>query len=154
MELDANQILPGLWLGNDTAALNNNFIRTNNITHIVNITEYVSCPFIDIIYLHIPISDKTIADLSLEPTMFHYIDQSIAFIHNALKQKCNVLVHCRKGHHRSANIILIFMMMHMKIGYTEGVIHITNIRNTALVRPTNINNWIRKYYTSHVSPIA
>ena len=68
------------------------------------------------------------------------------FIKEGLENNCGVLVHCRKGHHRSANIVLIFLMLHLGIGYIQGNIYIKKIRPFSLNRNTCINNWILDYY--------
>lgn len=82
--------------------------------------------------------------------MYKYIDTALEFILNGLQENVGVLVHCRKGHHRSANIVLIFLMRYLKMGYIAGVIYINKIRPFALKRNTCINKWIINYYRKNL----
>jgi protein-tyrosine phosphatase len=149
-ENDVDLIIPNLWLGNKKAALDENFIKNNNIKHIVNVTDGINCPFTDITYYHIPIKDKKMCDIESKDTMIKYIDTSMDFILNGLKKNEGVLVHCRKGHHRSANIVVIFLMKYLKIGYLPAIIYINNIRPYSLRRKTCINKWLLHYYQQEI----
>lgn len=149
-ENDVDEIIPNLWLGNKSAALNENFIVSKNIKYIVNVTDGIDCPFPFITYYHIPIKDKRMCHEQSRQVMFKYIDTCMDFILNALKENVGILVHCRKGHHRSANIVLIFLMKYLKIGYIPSMIYINNIRPYALRRNTCVNKWILNYYKNNL----
>lgn len=145
-ENDADLIIPNLWLGNKNAALNEDFIKKSNIKYIVNITDGIDSPFPYITYYHIPIKDKKMCSPESEQVMYNYIDTALEFIYRGLKENVGVLVHCRKGHHRSANIILIFMMKYLNVGYIPCTIYINNIRPLSLKRHTCVNKWVLNYY--------
>jgi hypothetical protein len=150
-ENDVDLIIPNLWLGNKHAALDKNFIQKNNIKYIINVTDGIHCPFHDIIYYHIPIKDKRMCDPKSMDVMYEYIDTALEYILKGLRENVGVLVHCRKGHHRSANIVLIFLMKYLKIGYIHGMMIINNIRPYALRRNTCVNKWIIGYYKKNIS---
>ena len=149
-ENDVDMIIPNLWLGNKHAALSEDFIRSHNIKYVVNITDGIECPFTFVTYYHVPIKDKRMCDEESREVMFKYIDSALEFILNGLKENVGVLVHCRKGHHRSANIVVIFLMKYLHIGYIPSLIYINNIRPFALKRNTCINKWILHYYRKHM----
>jgi hypothetical protein len=149
-ENDVDLIIPNLWLGNKQAALDEDFIKNNNIKHVVNVTDGIHCPFSFVTYLHIPIKDKKMCDIQSKDAMIQYIDVAMKFILRALQNNEGVLVHCRKGHHRSANIVVIFLMKYLKFGYIPSIIYINNIRPYALRRKTCINKWLLNYYQNEI----
>lgn len=149
-ENDADMVIPNLWLGNKHAALNEQFIRKFNIKYIVNVTDGIRSPFPFVTYYNLPISDKKMCDDNLRSVMFNYIKSALTFISDGLRNGEGVLVHCRKGHHRSANIVLLFLMEHLKIGYIPAMIFINNLRPYALKRNTCVNKWILNYYNEHI----
>jgi len=149
-ENDVDLIIPNLWLGNKHAALDENFIRTKNIKYIVNVSDGIHCPFSFITYYHIPIKDKRMCSEASRHVMYTYIDTALEFITKGLRENVGVLVHCRKGHHRSANIVLLFLMKYLKIGYIPGIIYINNIRPYSLRRNTCVNKWIIDYYRKNI----
>jgi len=150
IEHGVDLIIPNLWLGNHKAALDENFIKSSNIKYIVNVTDGINCPFSFVTYYHIPIKDKRMCSGESKSAMFEYIDSAIEFIRKGLQENVGVLVHCRKGHHRSANIVLIFLMKYLGIGYIPGAIYINNIRPFALKRNTCVNKWIVNYYRNNI----
>lgn len=149
-ENDVDLIIPNLWLGNKKAALDETFIKTSNIKYIVNVTDGINCPFSFITYYHIPIKDKRMCHTRSREAMYTYITNALDFILKGLQEGAGVLVHCRKGHHRSANIVLIFLMKYLKIGYIPGIIYINNIRPFALKRNTCVNKWVINYYSKYL----
>lgn len=145
-ENDVDVIIPNLWLGNTVAARNASFIQRNNIKYIVNITENEPCHFMNIKYYHIPIKDKKMCGDESRDCMLHYIDNAVNFIHKGLSENVGVLVHCKRGHHRSSGLVLAFLMKYLKIGFLPASIYIKNIRPFALDRKTCTNKWVLEYY--------
>ena len=150
IENDVDLIIPNLWLGNKKAALDEQFIHSANIKYIVNVTDGIDCPFSYITYYHIPIKDKKMCHSKSRDAMFQYVTSAMEFIQQGLKENIGVLVHCRKGHHRSANLVLIYLMKYLKIGYIPGIIYINNIRPYALKRNTCVNKWVVNYYRKYI----
>jgi len=145
-ENDVDVIIPNLWLGNTVAALNEDFIKKNNIKYIVNVTEVVPCPFKYVTYYHVPIKDKKMCDDESRDIMLHYIDNAVDFINEGLCKNVGVLVHCKRGHHRSAGMVLAFLMKYLHIGFLPASIYIKNIRPFSLERKTCTNKWVLEYY--------
>jgi hypothetical protein len=144
-ENNADIIVPNLWLGNLESANDPTFIKSANIRYIINVSKHEICKFPSVKYCNIPISDKNLCEIGAKEMMFKYIDTSLKLINKGLRENVGVLVHCRKGHHRSANIILIFMMKCLKVGYIPSMTYINNIRPYALRRNTCIGSIILDY---------
>lgn len=140
-ENNMDHICNQIWLGNKESALDHNNLIVHNIKYVLNCTPDIPCPFKDIIYYRVPIHDKEICDVSFSKKIFEYIFNSFKFIDTALKNNKGVLVHCKKGHHRSANIILFYLVYKYNIGFIYALMMINNIRPKALVRNTCINSW-------------
>lgn len=141
----AHEILPGLFLGNEFAAVNKKFIDSNNISVILNCTPDVPNKFNYIEYLRINIDD------SLKPQdiakMTTFLPCILAFLYDkhTIKKK-NVLVHCHAGMQRSAVIVAGYLMKYSKIPCAEKLCkpmevinYIINIRPVAFRNKTSIN---------------
>lgn len=146
MENDMDHIVSGIWLGNETAALSKKILDKHNIKYIINATPDIKMPFNDIKYLQIPIHDKEICELKYEKSIFDLIFKAFYFIDEAINSHNGILIHCKRGHHRSANIILFYLVYRYNIGYIKALIIINYIRPKALVRNTCINNWGMEIY--------
>lgn len=149
-ENNVDMIIPGLWLGDAVAALNEDFIRQNNIKYIINATENVPCPFLDIVYYHVPIKDKVMCEEKYRHSMMQYINTAVELIHRGLSENNGVLVHCKRGHHRSAGIVICFLVKYLHIGFLPCCIYIKNIRPFALDRKTCTNLWGFEYYKKNI----
>ena len=140
-ENDMDQIIPNVWLGNYEAAYNKEELDKHNIKYISNITDTIECPFSDKYYLYIPIRDKYSCNLATKHFIIKNYLRAFVFIDTALSDKSAVLIHCKKGHHRSANLLLFYLIYKYNIGYIEALIYIKSKRPEALCRKTCINKW-------------
>lgn len=145
-ENDMDEIIPGIWLGNYCAAYNKEELDSHNIKYIINITDTIECPFDDKYYLYIPIRDKYSCNIATKHFIIKNYLRSFKFIESALSNNCSVLVHCKKGHHRSANLILFYLVYRYNIGYLKALVYIKSIRPQALCRKTCINKWGMEVY--------
>jgi protein-tyrosine phosphatase len=105
---DASKILPRLWLGNKTAALNTRWLHENNITTVFNCTKDI--PF-DKSILHqyrVPIDDSLLQeDIQKLTTWTPEIMYKLMAEYN---QGATILVHCYAGVQRSAAVVAMFLM--------------------------------------------
>lgn len=106
---NANQIRPGLWLGNCFSAVNKDFLKKNNIDIVVNCTP--DQPFLaetlvlhPITFIRIPVYDSLLEkDLIL---MEQYLKLIVPYLYNQHTQHHkNILVHCHAGKQRSAIVV-------------------------------------------------
>lgn len=140
-EKDVSEIIPNLWLGNHKAATSKKFIDKFNIKYIVNITPNVPNVFSHVEYLHIPVRDKETCNKELNKIF----DDAGKFILSGLKAGSGVLVHCMMGHHRSASVVVAFLMKYLETEYLQAITYINSLRRCALVRNTCMTNALFAY---------
>lgn len=140
-ENDMDKIVNNIFLGNYRAAYNYDELNNNNIQYIINITDKIECPFEDKTYLLIPIRDKYSCSDKSKDYIISNLIKCFTFIDNALAENKGVLIHCKKGHHRSGNIILFYLIYRYHLSYIESLLFIKHIRPGALNRKTCVNKW-------------
>jgi hypothetical protein len=116
----ANEVIPGIWLGNLYAGSDENFLLENNIDLVINCTPTI--PFISpstndpvnvaklnsIEKIRIPVQDSLLEkDFVLMETYLGFIIPYM-FRKYAIEKK-KILVHCRKGKQRSCIVIAAFL---------------------------------------------
>lgn len=144
MENDADMIIPNLWLGNGSAAVNNAFLIKANIRRVVNITDDIPNNRTVPLHYRVPLKDYLICKENCD--IETYIENCMNFIFDGLIKKEGVLVHCKRGHHRSACIILLFLMIHLNVSLKDGISYINSIRPLALRRSTCMYKEVIKYF--------
>ena len=142
-ESNADQILPNLWLGNALAAKNKDFLIKNDIKYIIN----VSCNIPNyyhgsLTYLNISINDDDIR-ISDVSKIFEITNN---FIYQAYKNNDAVLVHCKRGHHRSASVVAAFLIKHLQMDADTAIRYINSLRRNTFTRETNMTKGLRQYY--------
>lgn len=141
-EKDVTEILPNLWLGNFISAMSDPFIKKFNIKYIINITKNVPSMFKYIEYLNIPISDSDTENVNLNS----FYDTTSKFIYDSLKTGNGVLIHCMRGHHRSASVVCAFLIRFLNINHLEAISYINSKRICALIRDTFMVKSLTNYY--------
>lgn len=131
-EPDANLIIHNIWLGNQFVSQDTNFVRDNNIATIINITDVVPNKFNFIEYINFPIKDTAACDTNLLPQMEFIID----LLHQLIIDNKSVLVHCKRGHHRSASIIAFYLMKYHDMTLSDAITFIKTIRPLSFRRTT------------------
>ena len=129
----SNIISDKLFLGNAQHAMNAKIMTDLKITHIVNCTQDLGCPFngsynansdeektqkLNIKYLEIPIVDRE------EQKISEYFLKAFEFINTALnnnKEENIVFVHCMAGVSRSSTIVIAYLMLKQKISMVNAL---------------------------------
>lgn len=142
-ENDADKIIKNLWLGNYHSALNLDFLTKHNIKVIINITNDIPCRFEHMNYIHWKVYDQMVCQ---RRDMINIIDDIVDHIYIALKHNHGVLVHCKNGHHRSASIIMAFLMRYFGLNFGQSMQYIKSIRPYALNRNTCMVGIVYYYY--------
>ena len=144
-EYDVNEIVPGLWLGNIKSAYDKTFLNNYSIKHILTLYEAFdnNYKYSNINYLTIPIRDKQMCNGNVN--MNEFFDKMSEFIYKALKNKESVLVHCKKGHHRSAAVVAAFLIKYYKFDYLTATKYINKLRPCALRRDKCMSHDLFKY---------
>lgn len=105
---NANEIIPGLWLGNAKASLDKDFLEKNNIKYIFNCTK--DLPFVDnkeYKKFRLPVDDNLQKEEIIR--MNKLLPKYIPIIHHALQNHQNVLIHCFAGKQRSACLLTAYL---------------------------------------------
>jgi hypothetical protein len=143
-EAVANEVVPSVWLGCKDAALDTDFLHKKNIGYIIRIIgdfppeEHIR----GINYLYYPINNNTGFDKDLT----HIFEDSINFINNAIANKKSVLVHCQKGHHRSASIVAAYLIKKYNLNYLTSIAYLNYLRPCAMRRKTSMTIALFKWY--------
>lgn len=148
VEYDMDLITNNIWLGNKAAAHNKQLLDKYNIKYIINVTPDIENKFENqgIKYLRVPIHDAELCEVKVNKKNYELLLESFRMINEAIKNKYGVLVHCKKGHHRSANLLLFYYIYMYNTSYIKTLIMINYIRPKSLVRNTCINNWGMEIY--------
>jgi hypothetical protein len=112
-----DEIIPGLWLGNEAISQSEAFMKKNNIKLIVNATKNIPSKFLGKIhYVRVPVDDPGILSARVES-----MDEDVKMMKESLslilyvisrfhKKKCNILIHCHAGAQRSAIIVAAYLL--------------------------------------------
>ncbi len=143
-EYDVNEVIPNLWLGNYKAACDKKFLDTYKIKNVVTIMDNFNnnCKYKGIRYVSIPIKDKKVCNIDFNDIF----DKVSKFIKLCLENNQPVLVHCKKGHHRSAALVVGFLIKYGKADFVKSVEYINKLRPYALRRDTCMSRNLFKYY--------
>jgi len=150
-EPDVTEIIPNLFLGNSKIASSKTFLKNNRIGTIIRILEnadgsrklqLIKKKINSINYHIIPIKD---VDTCLK-NLNSLLDQTSEIIKNSLKNNVPVLVHCKRGHHRSGVIVAAFMIKYLWSDYISTIKFINHKRKCALRRDTCMVRGLFKYY--------
>lgn len=127
-----NHIIPGLYLGNFTGAIDPKTLKDNKIKAIVTLMtdplpEWSQPPFRDIIYRENHFFKK--CDDTLTQDILRYLEDACDFIDRQLKTPGSVLVHCRMGVSRSATVVIAYIMRKYGWTYHHALKHVKGKRN-------------------------
>jgi hypothetical protein len=144
---DAHEIIPGIWLGNKRAALNDKWLRGNNINVVFNATKDI--PFSPIIrsQYRIPVDDNLQAEEIRNMSLWSH-----EIVYNLLKeynQGNRILVHCAAGMQRSAVIVGMFLIIKRGINWIQSIQYIQSIRPIAFRPSANFKNSLIEFDKSY-----
>jgi len=104
--VSADEVLPGLWIGNQAASQSAEWLDSNEIKTVINATKHL--PFVGgRVNIRIPVNDPgPFNDLNQEDvaTMYRALPCAVDMLHHSLG-KGAVLVHCHAGMQRSAAVV-------------------------------------------------
>lgn len=117
--VNLDEIEPGLWLGNVTAAADLPTLEKLAIRSVLTID---SCPLPAHVTENPSLRVKYIqaSDVAREDLIKHFEDTN-NFIRESLDEERNVLVHCYFGVSRSATIVIAYIMNKYKLGYDAAL---------------------------------
>ncbi|CAD5222065.1 unnamed protein product [Bursaphelenchus xylophilus] len=120
---DMHEILPGLYLGSYSAAINRRSLEAANISAVLSIMTTSVKKEKQIKYKQIHLEDDPSSDLS------KHFEECINFIHFYRVANRNVLVHCLMGVSRSATIVIAYIMAITKLDPFDVIGFVTSRRD-------------------------
>ena len=139
----AHEILPGLWLGNKAASLDDGWLREKGITTVFNATK--DSPFSPVATARhrIPVDDN------LEPTeianMRRWAPEAVYKIIRAHKAGAPVLVHCHAGMQRSAALMAMTLIALKDYDADKAMKFVRDRRSVAFFPTANFKDAIRGF---------
>ena len=118
------QILPFLFQAGEEVLDNADFLRENNISHVLSVTTTVSPESNDARFENTMVI--TVEDIKNADIVSH-LKLAIEFITYARLERKSVLVHCQQGVSRSGAVVLAYLMFQLKATlyqawhYVEGI---------------------------------
>jgi len=146
----ANEILPGLWLGNRVAAADPVFFKSNRINAVFNASKDIPFQTGQQRRYRIPVDDNLKEDEIRNMELWSY--ETIYKLRLEMKEAeangTGVLVHCAAGMQRSAAILAMYLIAveHMKT--EEAIDYIQEKRPIAFRPSANFERAIRGFEDS------
>jgi len=97
---DVNEILPGLWLGNRRAALNDEWLRAHNISVVINCTKDIPFSNVPLKKYRVPVDDSL--EISEINNMTLWAPEIAFKVLQEYFKGHAILIHCYAGVQRSA----------------------------------------------------
>ncbi|XP_078703585.1 dual specificity protein phosphatase 19-like [Branchiostoma floridae x Branchiostoma belcheri] len=125
-DLQVAKIRPGLFLGSQDVTVCPELLRSNNITHVLNVAAGVETEtFPDAFtYKHVPILDLP------ETNITEYFQDCFAFI-KAGATSGGVFVHCNAGVSRAVSIVVGYLMSTESLEFEDAYGQVKEIRPSA-----------------------
>ena len=142
-QANAHRIAPRLWLGNKISALDEDFLRNEDITTVFNCTkEFPFSPMIGRKY-RVPVDDD------LQPVEINNLERwSPEIVYKVIseyKQGNTILIHCHAGMQRSAAVMAMTLIAMTNKTPDEVMDHIRSIRPIAFQPSANFEKSIRGF---------
>lgn len=138
-KVSVNEILPGIWVGNEAASQSAEFMRKANISMIVNATTHIPSKFLgSIYYIRVPALDSP----DYNGLMAECLRVVCPIILRARNHGMNVLIHCHAGMQRSAIIAAAFILYSrpdLAITAADACIRVREKRNLAFAYGKHVN---------------
>lgn len=148
---DANEIVKGLYIGNQESAVDPEFIRKKRITAIINCTPSLPNKFKKagvIKYVRIPVDDSLKnTDINQMTAYLPFVVQSLRELHH--NQRRNVLVHCHAGMQRSAIVVAAYLVQFYGLTPSQATRFIVKKRPIAFMNlraPPNFEKSLQVFF--------
>lgn len=151
---DANEIVPGLWLGNRNAALNGQWLAEKRIQCVFNCTKDI--PF----HPQIPRRYRVPVDDNLQHEEIRNLELwSYEIVYKMTREFQTgqpMLVHCAAGMQRSAACVALFLMATRNMNPDQAIQFIKSKRPIAFYQNANFGPALHGFYNSYqrdISPV-
>jgi len=142
----ADEILPGLWLGNREASQDTDWLRRKNITVVFNASKDIPfAPGTPHMY-RVPVDDN-LEDEEIR-NMEHWSWEIVFKLLNEYNKGKKILVHCAAGMQRSAAIVAMVLIARYRCTSSEAMAYIKRKRPIAFYRQANFLKSIKGFEKS------
>jgi len=139
----ADEILPGLWLGNVKASMDEDFIRQNRIHVVFNCTKNLPFSHLIPIQYRVPVDDNLQEEEIRNMELWAF---EIAYkLISEYKKNKPILVHCMAGMQRSAASVAFLLIAHQRIHAQEAMRFIKEKRYIAFHPRANFERAIHTF---------
>ena len=144
---EADEILPGLWLGNRRAALDQQWLSENGIHCVFNCTKDI--PFVPSIQrkYRVPIDDNLEREEIRNLELWSY--EVVYKLSLEYKTGQPILVHCAAGMQRSAACIALFLIASRNMSPDQAISFIRQKRGIAFFPGANFRDSLDGFYRSY-----
>jgi hypothetical protein len=148
----ADEIVPGLWLGNRTAALDSQWIDEKGIKCVFNCTKDI--PFLPQVQrkYRVPVDDNLQADEIRNLELWSY--EVVMKMTREYATGQPMLVHCAAGMQRSAACVAMFLIASKGFTPEESISYIQEHRSIAFRPFVNFRDSIESFYKSYQRDVA
>jgi len=147
---NADLIIPGLWLGNKSASMDDKFLKDNNISVVFNCTK--DLPFNSSIRkrYRVPVDDNLRHEEIRNMELW-----SFEIIYKLTKEhkNANVLVHCYAGMQRSAAVVAMYLIATKNMKKDHVIPFIREKRKVAFWPFVNFEKSIQGFQDSYEKEI-
>lgn len=135
---DANEIVPGIWLGNKRAAVNDKWLKEKNITVVFNASK--DLPFSPRIkkQYRIPVDDNLQPEEIRNMTLWSH--ETVYKVMKEHNEGNTILIHCAAGMQRSAAIMGMYLIAKKGMTWNQVIPFIQGIRPIAFTPHANFKD--------------
>lgn len=148
---NADEIVPGIWLGNYAASNDEVFLRSKGIQTVFNCTK--DLPFHPIAKnrFRVPVDDNLQPEEIRNLELWSY--EVIYLLVRESKKGSPILVHCAAGMQRSAAVVAMFLIATRKMTWDQAYRYIRQRRSIAFFPSANFEKAIKGFYQSFQTDI-
>lgn len=142
--MNADLVLPRLWLGNKTAAFDEEFLKTNSVDAVFNCTKQL--PFSPVVkrMYRVPVDDNL--EASEIANMEKWAPEIVYKVVREYKSGSTLLIHCHAGMQRSAAVVAMTLMALGGMNPDEAMAYIRSKRPVAFFPAANFEKSIRGFH--------
>lgn len=137
---NADEIIPGIFLGNEESSQDSDFIKKKGITAVINCTPSVPNKHKTkgVAYIRLPLDDSLKnKDINLMSEWLPYVVDQLKILHKKKKKK--ILIHCHAGMQRSAIVVAAYLVDTKDMAPLEAIKFIIQKRPIAFHNGESLN---------------